>query len=169
MAGSMRWPREQGSSSDEPTENFTSLTVQELASKIEDFFTKIQRNNGEEIWTLKDEAPGWITDRIVRPAHGDMMPDDWKYEFIYQSLSAIANASDDDLDSPELGPDVYNHELLKWLSSHLERIGYVDEAVSEYGGHSDQGIIGDISFGQMREKDEVYFSVLNSLRRISEA
>ena len=155
----MRWgPRKKSSVAPE------GMTVRGLADFISDYFTKITRNNGEEIWALKDDAPGWITDRVIHPAHEDMMPDDWKYEFIYQALSHIHDIGN--LDEPELEADVYNHDLLKWLASHLERAGIVDEAVKNFG-HSESGIIGDISMGQWHEKELVYQSVLSSLRDIA--
>jgi len=161
MAGEMKW-----SPGKTPGAAFRNLTVQELADKIARYFHLGKRDSGEEYWYAKD-AQEWVNDLIVHPAHGEMMPDDWKYEFIYQSLDAISNSSEEELDSPQIEPDVYNHRLTSWLSSNLERMGYVDEATGEFG-HSDQGIVGDIGLGQMREKEEVYYSVLSSLRKIVE-
>lgn len=138
-------------------------TVRQLADHILSFFTRLKRDNGDEVWVTKREAPEWIRDEVLFPAHADMPPDDVKYEFIFEALSRITEI--DNLDEPELEADVYNNDLLSWLASHLERAGYVDEAVRDYGHSQDMGIMGDIMMGQLREKEEVYFIVLERLRR----
>lgn len=140
--------------------------VIELAKKVDRFFEVRKRRDDDEkseFVTLKDNAPEWLSE-LVHTAHGDMGPDDHRYEFISQAIDAIAEGSPGDLDGPEIEPDIYNHDLLAWLSSRNDRASYVDEAIEEYGQHSDMGIMGDIGIGQLREREEVYHSVLQSLR-----
>ena len=135
-------------------------TIQELADYAYGFFHKVTKPTGE-IWVYKDNTPEWIKE-MTRAAHAEMGPDDWKYEFVVEALAHISDASDEDVESPQLEPDAYTGELLAWLASNLNRPFYVDEAVHEFG-HSDQGIIGDIMTGQVKEKEEVYYSVFRSL------
>lgn len=137
-------------------------TVQTLAAELSAQFEQKERNNGVKFWCKKDDAPEELTD-LIHKAHGDFMPDDWKYQFIVQALDTIAETEDEDeLDAPNMEPDVYTHDLLNWLASNLNRPNYVDEAVEELG-HGDS-ITDDIGYGQMKEKEEVYYSVLESLR-----
>ncbi len=142
------------------------MSVPDLAGEALKFFKRHKRGE-EEIWVFTDEAPIWVKEMAFR-AHGDMMPDDRKFEFVVEALGALSeaesDASEDELRemSDRLEADIYNADLLRWLSSHLERSGYVDEATGDYG-HSDMGIMGDIMLGQLREKEEVFNSIMESL------
>jgi len=141
-------------------------TIQKLASHYSKMFTRDIRNDGTEYVKTIDDSPEELTELIYN-AHGDMMPDDWKYKFIEESLNRIAETeNEDDLDCPELESDIYTHDLLQWLASRNDRYDYVDQATAEYG-HSNS-LINDIMLGQIKEKEEVYFSVLSSLRKIKE-
>jgi hypothetical protein len=79
---------------------------------------------------------------------------------VLEVLEALSEGQDpDDL---TLEPDVYYSDQLEWLASHMERAGFVDEAVGQLG-HSDQGIMGDIGLGQWYEKDAIKQIVVNAL------
>jgi predicted DNA-binding protein len=146
--------------------NKDDVTVQELADEYYKNFEKKKRDNGEEFWVKKDGAPEELGE-LVREAHGDMFPDDYKYEFIEEALARISETEDENsLESPELEPDVYTHDRLKWLSSNLGRPYYVDEAIKDFG--KADTIIDDIGMGQLKEKEEVYFAVLQGLKKILE-
>jgi hypothetical protein len=69
--------------------------VQELAAEA---YTSLQRDPGRDILLPVDGSPEWFTD-LCRHAHGSMMPDDWRDEFIQDALGAIAaGAGEDRLD-----------------------------------------------------------------------
>lgn len=104
---------------------------------------------------------------LAHAAHGDMLPDDWKYEFINEALGAIADASD--LDEIDLEADIYNSDLCRWLGSHGERTGWCDEAVGEGLVSEDADMITRIQGGQYMEKREVLGLVLQHLREEAEA
>lgn len=136
------------------------MNIQELADYAEQFFEQKTRPDGTRFWTLKDRHPTWLKDLVFK-AHEDMLPDDYKYEYVVDALEALSEG--DDPDSPRDEADVYNSDLLKWLSSHGERSGFVDEATKEFGHHPDLGIMGDIMYGQSAEKEQVWYSVVGSL------
>lgn len=156
-----------------------TITPQLIAAAQEayDSFEQRTRDNGNTFYTLKDDARaeigqerGWIQEMCFT-AHGDMLPDDWRYEFIHSALAAIADASED-ADSYEVRdemtePDIYTSELTGWLASRNDRCSYCDEAVSEFGQLEDT--IRLIGAGQMMEKGEVFDSVLRSLSEHIEA
>ncbi len=122
------------------------------------------REDGDPYTRLKDDAPQWLTD-LVYSAHGDFPPDDWRYDCIRAALSAIED-NDGDEDAHEFADshaDVYTGELFAWLSSNLQRQGYVDDAVSEFGYDADRGISGQIMLGQYAEASEVYALVYRAL------
>jgi len=145
------------------------ITVQELAGEFSKYFKKQKQNNGQEIIILEDGRPEELYE-TVQEAHGDMFPDDFKYEFIKDAINDIASSEDPEEEAGELidsDVDVYTHDLTKWLGSRNDRFGYVDEAVKEMG-HSEDGIMKEIMMGQYKEREEVYYAVLNRLKKILE-
>lgn len=154
------------------------MDIQELAARARSFLESRTRpadpNSRREpgrFYTLKDRRPTWVKD-LVYKAHADMGVDDFKYETIVDVLDRLADGQDPE--EMDLEADVYNVDLFSWLSSNLERAGYVDEAVEQMG-HADErssnggGIIGDIAQGQWWEKDEVWRLVVEALNERLEA
>ncbi len=141
------------------------MRIDELAAYARKFFTKKERDGGERFWSFGKRYPEWLR-AMVREAHGGMMPEDYKYEYVVDTLDALEEGIDPD--EPQLEPDPYYSDLNRWFASHIERAGYVDEAVGDFG-HSDQGIHGDIGYGQLREKEEVWGIVVQKLRDRLEA
>ncbi len=154
----------------------TETTVHTLATEAASWFETATRTDGENYTRCKPGVPGWVTD-LVYDAHGDMLPDDWRYSAVRDALDAIDEAGEDaDLDDLSFefavgAVDVYTGARLAWLASHLSRPGYVDEGIEEMGGGrmSDGeygrgggeplGVIDMIGHGQYREAHEVFSSV----------
>ncbi len=141
------------------------MEIDELAAYARKFFEQRTRPDGARFWTMKNRRPTWVKDMVFE-AHADMTPDDYKYAYVLETLDALEEERNPE--EPELEPDIYTHDLNRWFASNLERAGYVDEAVGDFG-HSDQGITGDIGFGQLREKEEVWGVVVQELRNRLEA
>jgi hypothetical protein len=144
-------------------------TIAELAKEAAGYFTMKQRN-GETIHVLADERPQWVLN-LVRIAHDEMLPDDWRFASIASALEAMAEseASDTELQGGDLdfewadaNVDTYTSERFAWLSSHLSRQGYVDEA-HELLGTGEQDIAEQIGAGQYVELREVWDLVLQAL------
>jgi len=146
----------------------TMTNIQDKATEALTWFESARRdeNDPESAFTrTKDGAPEWVTD-LVRDAHGEFLPDDWRYDKIRDALEFIAE-SDDPEDSAEFADqavDVYTSDRLAWLSSNLRRASYVDDARENLGATN--SIIDDIGLGQYQEAGEIYGSVLNSLESL---
>jgi hypothetical protein len=59
----------------------------------------------------------------------------------------------------DLEPDVYTNDLLQWLSSSLNRMGYVDEVLAdefEYLSKENKNLCYLIMVSQLKEMSEVY-------------
>lgn len=144
-------------------------TVQDRAAQALGWFEDYKRGV-ETITVLRDGAPDWVRG-MVYAAHGDMSPDDWRYECIRAALEFIAEHGDDDETNDEF-PDtmvyVYTGDRLAWLASHLDRPAYCDDAFSE-GWTTDAGIVGLIGLGQYREAAEVFGLVMEFLRGMDPA
>lgn len=136
--------------------------IQELALEYSELFKIQTRNNGREFLVCEVDDCHPLKD-IIRKAHGEMLPDDYKYKFVHEALVNISNAAD--LDEVQCEPDIYDHELLAWLSSNLSRVAYVDVAMLD-NGHSKNGLMGDIAMGQWAKKSEVLSIVINELENL---
>ncbi|MEP6828204.1 MAG: hypothetical protein ABJA10_09020 [Aestuariivirga sp.] len=135
------------------------------------------RTNGDKFWKLGDNQDGWMKD-VIMEAHGDFMPDDWRYCIIRDCLSTLSEADEnDDADAlrdqvsewADADTDVYNSALTNWLASNLNRGSYVDDAVSDFGYPADRGLYGALAIGQLREREEVYQYLINSLEALADA
>jgi hypothetical protein len=127
-----------------------------------------ERSNGNKFVKFEcgDDKPAEERCRaLALDAHSDMLPDDWRYGFICEALSAICDASN--LDEIELEADIYNHELTEWVGSHGHRPSYCDDAVSE-GLCDGSDMINTLQCGQYMEKREVLGAVLAYLRNEAE-
>ncbi len=116
------------------------------------FKTITREGSRHEIYILENDAPESLKE-LVREAHGDFFPDDFRYESIHDALCKFSDCNED-LDEVSLEADIYHHDLLRWLSSSLNRITYCDEAKDEFG-LTDVDLMTLITYGQQREKDEI--------------
>jgi len=86
-------------------------------------------------------------------AHGDMLPDDHRYQMIHDILVSI-DQYDDEYEMIDSIIPCYTSDLMAWISSSNSRYGYVDQWVESYG-HGDS-VINDIMGGYGEELHEVY-------------
>ena len=107
-----------------------------LASEALAYFIGKRRETDNSYYlSLKDDKPEWLHD-AVREAHGEMLPDDWKYTAIRDIVSGISEVTEGDLDDAEDEIidgliDTSYFELATWLASSVSRFGYADEAIDE--------------------------------------
>lgn len=143
-------------------------TIESLAELYSNYFEKRERNNEESFYCLKGFHPDELKD-IVYKIHNEgavsMAPDDYKYQFIYDMFQHISEGNDED----SIEADVYNSNLLHWLSSRNDRTCYCDVAIECYGTPEKIEMIALISQGQLYEKLEVYNFVYSFLEDRLEA
>ena len=141
-------------------------TINELAREALGWFIIDTRDNGEEFVKTKEGRPDWLRN-LIFTAHGGMMPDDYRYKFIENSLQYIADQDEDaDLDRTEIEADIYTSDLTKWLHSRNDRVCYLTEALETFGIKDG---FAALQLAQLREREEVYHSVLSSLRELYDA
>jgi hypothetical protein len=142
------------------------MTLQDKAREAYDSIETATREDGTSYVRVKDDAPEWVRD-LAHKAHGDMLPDDWRYDTIHSALLDIAQA-DEDEDLNDLGSefadeaDIYNSDLVKWVGSHGSRAGYVDEVIAEFGDVG-RDFYHILRMGQYMERGEVFGLVLQVL------
>lgn len=127
--------------------------VADLAGELNDKLVHDTRADGVRFVKLADDAPEWM-EQACRKAHGDMMPDDWRYDFIEDCAQALME--DDAEDAPDAGDMYpYNADRCRWLASNLNRGGYCDTAMEEFGGDVG-GIFNVLGLGMQEEMREVF-------------
>lgn len=143
------------------------------AQRLLDAFVKDTRTDGEEFWKVEGtREPGnecWRD--LIFKIHGNMMPDDTKYRMIRECLQALVDRDEDDWDDSlwEIADnlvDVYNVDRLRWVSSHLLRADYCDEAL-ETNGKPDN-LFYLLGWGQCEEYEEILRYLVDGLREIAE-
>lgn len=146
--------------------------VQKVAEEAAEWFERALRdeNDSESAYVrTKDGAPEWVTD-MVYDAHGELLPDDWRYECIRAAVVEIGETGDDDAHSfADSYVDIYTRDRLRWLASSLSRVGYCDTASDELGVDPREGIVSLIGAGQYLEASEVYGAVWAALENEADA
>lgn len=141
--------------------------LQKLAAVLYDCLEEKERVNGEKFLCIKNNLKKSTEEKIrnlIHAAHGEFLPDDFRYNMIGSALSSIAAGSLDDENIYEIAGlevDIYNSDLLKWVSSNLSRSEYVNDAISEYGWPGD--VMAAITMGQSKEIQEIFSTVLHYL------
>ena len=100
--------------------------VQELAKLVRCTFSLETRDNGSEYWTHNRCAPDWINE-LCHTAHGDMLPEDYRYAFIVEALDALEEAEDVDEARGGYEFEHRNYQLALWLATHGHRFQYCDD------------------------------------------
>jgi hypothetical protein len=125
-----------------------TTTIQNRAAEANSWLGRTSRGE-REIVAIKDGAPQWVTD-MCRAAHGDMMPDDWRFEMIEDALIAIENG-DEFFDIDSLYP--YTHDRLNWFASRNDRHCFCDEAANTWGPFN--SIMDQVAAGMSMELEEI--------------
>lgn len=140
-------------------------TVQTLAYDLSQALVDATRDSGARYVKLQDGSPEWMTDAI-HAAHGDMMPDDWRYRAIRDVAGFIAEIDDGEYvredhvhECCDQLVDVYNADLTAWLASSLNRLGYCDQAVDDGLVEMDAGMSKRLQIGQYVEYQEIFFAL----------
>jgi hypothetical protein len=143
--------------------------LQALAADYSSRFEQKTRDNGRTFYCVKDGQETEALSNLCQHAHGDMLPDDWKYDFIVDALDAIGEAQNADCASDYLHDYIYNADCTAWLASHLDRADFCDQAARDMGFNPDKnGIFSLIGWGLRAEQEEVLAEVLAALRVIVE-
>lgn len=148
-------------------------TLQTVAGELAEAFESAERSNGDTFYKLRDGSPEWMTDAI-HAAHGDMLPDDWRYKAIRAVAQAMADLdADSDLDDSaheacDSLVDIYTSGLTAWLASRADRYCYCDDAAEEIGVESGAGIIQRLQLGQFAEYREIWDSLRQALEAEAE-
>jgi hypothetical protein len=138
------------------------VSLQPLAQQVLDQLERRTKLGEDTYIALKVGAPEWMTE-FVQDAHGDFLPDDYRYEFIEDALLAIVGHDDLDEARDSLEPDIYTGKLTAWLASNLARGTYIDEVLEDGGANNMHNLL---SIGQLNEKCETFDLVVEALQKL---
>lgn len=150
------------------------MSVKQQAQQAFDSFELAFRteDDSSEYVRVREGSPQWVVD-MVREAHGDMFPDDFKYRCVWGAVECIAEADDPEDAAHEWAEafiDVYTSNLLTWAASHLARVGYCDSAMEERDNiWPDGGFAEVLAMGQYDEAREVYDACLRFMEQRDES
>ena len=156
--------------------------IEKFLKDFSALFENKTRDNGDKFVCLNDTATEFDKE-FIRECHDTkFLSDDFRYKTIESIIDSLLdtlefNIIGDDTDvftdeanemSHEICDglvDVYNHDLLTWLSSNLQRPYYIDEA-------NDEGLLSDestemerIMVGQFQEISEIFSNVVNAINQ----
>jgi hypothetical protein len=144
-------------------------TIQQVAQEVVD---NMVYDDEKKIYHQKKCGdPEWIQDMIHECHYQGMLPDNYVFEWVYEFCNEIADLDEDgDPLDIEVHADTYTHDLLKWLSSNLTRMDFVEDAIDEYYNCNDKCDLAlMIGIGQEKEMQEVLYTLADKLQdRIDE-
>jgi len=146
------------------------MNIAQLAQKFAcQFQTKIRDNEEKSVYLcLADDAAQEVKDLVyIIHENGDIVPDDYKYQFIVDALHLLKEAeepeffAEEDLEELEerLEADTSIHQLFSWASSHACRQQYLDNSLELQPNN----FFNLLSYAQLSEKREVLRLVFNYL------
>lgn len=149
----------------------TETTKNRIMQFFADQFETRERENGTAFHCLGDNRPEWCQD-IARECHGGMMPDDYRYQWLSHGADSLADIPADEWEDQitEIADgmvDVYNFNLLQWVSSNLSRIEYVDDAM-ENGLPRENDLISALQCGQMEEIRETLCHLVEEIESLAD-
>lgn len=141
-------------------------SIEMLAKTLVDEFQVMQSNNGTRVCLKSTESDLY---HFVRDdLHDGYLPDDFKYSVAFDAVNAIAEGGRDEY-ALGIEPDIYSNDLLIWASSDLNRLEYLDEALTsaiDSGSHSNFTQL--IQQAQAVEIEEITSAVLGFVEEQAE-
>lgn len=136
-------------------------TIQGIAQEMLNNMEQKERTNGDKYYCNKKQIE-WQT-KIIRKAHEEALPDDYKYEFINDALCALTDCTPGEEEEAinEIEPDCYTSNLTGWLHSRNDRAYYLTQALEEFD--SKDGFQA-LSIAQQIEKQDVARLVLEGIK-----
>lgn len=104
------------------------MNIQDTAISFLEYIVLIEGETGKH-WTITESAPELFREMVME-IHGKYISDEWTMQFIYDSLSALAE-NDDENREPFVEPDGYSNQLTNWVDSRDDRLHYLTRALQE--------------------------------------
>lgn len=133
-------------------------TLKKAAAELLNQLDRKVTDNRVIVSCINTNSP--LQEFVREDIHEGMLPDDYKYNKLYESLVAITEGYED-IYCLGLEPDIYTHELLSWASSNITRMEYLDQALTaaiDHGRHANFNQL--IQQAQAIEIEDITYQVL---------
>jgi len=138
--------------------NINKVAIQSIK-----FFQIETREDGEEF--IVCTSNGSIKD-FIHQMHDGHLPDDFTYKIINNCIESVASGRTEISGVLEDVPaDIYTYDLIKWSSSNLERISYINDVLSESQIEDFNELL---QHAQSREIEEICYATLSFLESEAE-
>jgi len=159
------------------SESKIKVFLRDLYKKFE---TKKRDATGEEFVCLDDTATEADSD-LIREIHGmDLLPDNFRWKTIESLIGSILDVFDFDHIENETSlfrkesenhgheiidgtVDIYNHDLLQWYSSNLNRPCFVTEAAENGLINNETDEMQRLMSGQFEEISQIYYRLIEAI------
>lgn len=141
------------------------MNIHDLAQAYLAHFKPIALSDEVPMVCLCDDAPENLR-HLVRQAHDGMPPDEYRFAFVEDALTKLAECLSRNDAYDQLEADSDTRDLTTWLGSRPIRIDYLTEALKEYGALGSGFDL--LVAAQLIERQEVFDVAYDSLIRILE-
>jgi hypothetical protein len=137
--------------------------INEVANLLKKSFEYKTRENGKEF--IVCNSSGSIKD-FIHEEHDGHLPDDFIYKTIHNCIESVADGRTEISGVLEDVPaDIYTYNLLKWSSSNLDRISYINDVLSESKIEDFNELL---QHAQSKEIEEICYATLSFLESETE-
>jgi len=140
-----------------------SKNINEVANLLKGKFETKTREDGEEFIVCNSD--GAIKD-FIHQVHNGHLPDDFIYKIINNCIESVADGRTEISGVIEdVSADIYTNDLIKWSSSNLDRILYINDVLSESEIEDFNELL---QHAQSREIEEICYATLSFLESEAE-
>jgi len=134
------------------------MRIQDVALEAKKYFKCVESRDSNTIWRTVDNPPENII-KLVKAAHEEYLPDDYKYRFIVEALEGLSCCRS--IEDLEVTPDSEPQMLTGWLHSKINRLHYMTRALAESNPDDSLKLL---KTAQSIEKKEVLDLVIRQLQ-----
>ncbi|QBG35966.1 hypothetical protein [Litorilituus sediminis] len=138
-----------------------SKEIQDFASDLRNQITKEHINEDKVKFYFENYKSDFLSH--LREELNDGIPlDNYRMQVTYYLLEGLEEHKDFDLALDSVEPDIYNADLLLWLSSNLHRADYVNQLLEETNIQDCFTLIRAAQYREIEEVSQVVFNYIEN-------
>ena len=123
-------------------------------------------SNNEKIIVLPSDAPEWVQ-QLVRDAHDDELPNDWRFTKIYEicwwllDCESSDSAQENAMEAADALSFVYTGQILGWYAEQPSRLNYCDQYIEEFGANATDSTALLLGAGQAYAIEKMIYKIID--------
>ena len=138
-----------------------SKEIQSFASDLRNEITK-ERINEDKVKFYFENYQSDFQGHLREELNDGIPLDNYRMQVTYYFLEGIEEYKDFDLALDSVEPDIFNADLLLWLSSNLHRAGYVNQLLEETNIQDCFNLIRAAQYREIEEISQVVFNYIEN-------